>query len=48
MRQTPRLADADVVIPLEVHRDFERAEVVVLPQVHDSLYHRSLGRMRAD
>ena len=40
------LADRDVVVALEVHRDLERPEVVVLAQVHDLADDLGLGLVR--
>ena len=39
----PGLADRDVVVPLEIHRDLVRAEVVVLAQVDDLADDLGLG-----
>jgi hypothetical protein len=43
----PGVADFDVVVALEVHRDLRRAEVVVLPQVDDLLDDLDRGLVRA-
>jgi hypothetical protein len=42
-----RGADRDVVIALEVHGDLVGAEVIVAPQVDDSMDHLGFGRVRA-
>ena len=47
IRQTPGVADLDVVVALQVHRDLLRAEVVVLAQVDDLADDFGLGRVRA-
>src|SRR5262245_36325401 len=41
------LADLDVVVALEVHRDLRRAEVVVRPQVDDLADDLGRGLVRA-
>ncbi|WP_186581553.1 hypothetical protein [Streptomyces sp. BK340] len=42
-----RLADGDVVVPLEVHGDLLGPEVVVLSKVDDLSDHLDVGRVRA-
>ena len=42
-----RVADLDVVVALQVHRDLQRPEVVVLAQVDDLADDLGLGRVRA-
>jgi hypothetical protein len=39
-------ATRDVVVPLQVHRDFERSEVVQAVQPEDLLDHLDAGRVR--
>ena len=43
----PRVGDLDVAVALEVHCDLQRAEVVVLAQIHDLGHHLGAGRPRA-
>jgi hypothetical protein len=41
-----RVADLDVVVALEIHRDLQRPEVVVLAQVDDLADHLAVGLVR--
>jgi hypothetical protein len=46
MRHTPRGADVDVVVALEIHADLERTEVIVLAEIHDLADDLAVGRVR--
>lgn len=43
----PRVGDLDVAVPLEAHGDLQRAEAVVLAQIHDLAHNLGLGGPRA-
>lgn len=48
MRQTPEGLTATVVVPLQIHRDLGRAEVIVLPEIQDLADDLGFGGMWTD